>query len=245
MLNYIIGDNMKKKTLIICIVVCVLLGVGSILLYFGYKNIKAENDLRKEVDFISNMSADNYEESKKRLETYVSSGEYLVVEKAVKKYMLDVLNTYNDFNIIMKDEKITNILSIENLKNDGPDFKDTKVYMENTKKKVIEIKDKFSDYLNEKIIMDYIKNENLSESKVKLYKDLTLGKENDFESTKKELETAIDNLVELFNKEEKVIDFLTKNQSNYEIKDGTVYFYEDELVSEYNSLLKDISNMGK
>lgn len=236
---------MKKKALIICLILCFVLGLGSFFIYSIYTNIKEENKLRKEVDYISKMSLDDYTNSKARLQSYVSSGDYLIIEKAVKKYMLDVLETYNDFNTIIRDEKITNILSTENLKNDGPDFKNSKVYIENTRKKVTDIKNKFSDYLTEKIIMDYIKNEKLSDSKIKLYKDLTLGKDNTFDTTKKELEDAIDKLVELFNKEEKVIDFLIKNQSNYEIKDGTVYFYDNKLVNEYNSLLKEISSMSK
>lgn len=236
---------MKKKALIICLILCFVLGLGGFFIYSIYTNIKEENKLREEVDYISKMSLDDYTNSKARLQSYVSSGDYLIIEKAVKKYMLDVLETYNDFNTIIKDEKITNILSTENLKNDGPDFKNSKVYIENTRKKVTDIKNKFSDYLTEKIIMDYIKNEKLSDSKIKLYKDLTLGKDNTFDTTKKELEEAIDKLVELFNKEEKVIDFLIKNQSNYEIKDGTVYFYDNKLVNEYNSLLKEISSMSK
>ena len=58
----------------------------------------------------------------KKLKATVTTGDYAKIEKAIKNYMADNLNTMLTISEALNDEVIPNALTAENYQNDGPDF---------------------------------------------------------------------------------------------------------------------------
>ena len=125
----------KKKIIfiVIGIIILVLLGI------FGYMVVDEMNQTNKlivEVDEISqmfNQTSIDYDAIEQKLTTNVSKGDYLVVEKAVKQYLSDGLTSMKELQEIVDDDRITTLLTIENYSEDGPDFVNTKKYIQNTR----------------------------------------------------------------------------------------------------------------
>ena len=235
---------MKKKLFIVFSIIVIILSLVFIIAFPGFKDKVAEASLIKEINSFSDITEVSLFSQKERLETYVSSGDYLIIEKSIKNYLLDILDTHIELKKILSDDRITNVISIENIEKDKPEFKETKIYIDTTRESIDELKIKFNNYLSDNVLMQYMNGEELSEDKINLYKKLINEKRDLYEKEEQELELSIETLLELFDKEEKIIDFLIKNQSDYEIKDNSVHFYNDNLMSDYNSLMKEISDLG-
>lgn len=73
----------------------------------------------------------------------ISDGEYLQVEEALKEYLTARFQNITKISEILNNEKLENILTIDNYKNDGPEFVTTKEYIENTKQELQELKNRY------------------------------------------------------------------------------------------------------
>ena len=119
---------MKKK-----IFIGIGIFVGIILILIGVlvgKDLKQESNLKKELNEISEMVSDpdgDFKEISKRLNTTVTTGDYQKIEKAAKKYFTDILDDLIDLVTVLNDERITNILTVDNYVNDGKVY----IYLEN------------------------------------------------------------------------------------------------------------------
>ena len=122
------------SVLIIFILFCVF--IGSLVV----KDLKQEDDLGDNIKEINDMfSQDDLDIDKinKSLKSYVTTGENLMLEKAVKKYYSDAFELVLDIDDALNDKRITNLLSEENVLNDAPDFTYSKKYIENTIKNTV------------------------------------------------------------------------------------------------------------
>ncbi len=230
---------MKKKWifLIVGIIVLVLAIVG-VLAYSAVTDLKKENELKAEMNEISTIIASNNytaESINKRLDERVSDGEYGEVEDAAKSYLKEVIQLNLELIEMVNDGKMTKILSVENYKEDGKEFTNTKNYIKEAIEKLENLKKNYSDYMQEEKVMSYINKKNLDDYYVELYKTI-MG-----ESQYEEIETSINELISLLNKSNDIIDFLRENKDSWEIENGTILFETDELVSEYNTLVDSLS----
>ena len=126
---------MKKKMIIIVIILLILLIIiGGIIFITGIiSDLKQENILKAELAEISELSnEENIDKEKinQKLNNRITTGDYLKVENASKTYLSDMLNNIIKITDILNSNKIENILTIENYKEDGPEFKNTKEYLE-------------------------------------------------------------------------------------------------------------------
>ena len=122
--------KIKKFLKTIAIIIATLIAI--IIVGFGYffvQDFKTEDNLKKEFQEINNMINEkniNIEEVNNRLKRTISSGDYEIVEKAYKQYLLDNFNNLIEISEILNDEKLANNLTIDNYKIDGPNFEKTK-----------------------------------------------------------------------------------------------------------------------
>ena len=183
------------------------------------------------------IASNNYtaESINKRLDERVSDGEYGEVEDAAKSYLKEVIQLNLELIEMVNDGKMTKILSVENYKEDGKEFTNTKNYIKEAIEKLENLKKNYSDYMQEEKVMSYINKKNLDDYYVELYKTI-MG-----ESQYEEIETSINELISLLNKSNDIIDFLRENKDSWEIENGTILFETDELVSEYNTLVDSLS----
>lgn len=223
------------SVLIIFILFCVF--IGSLVV----KDLKQEDDLRDNIKEINDMfSQDNLDVDKinKSLKSYVTTGENLMLEKVVKKYYSDAFELVLDTDNVLKDRRITNLLSEENVLNDAPDFTYSKKYIENTIKNLSESVEKVKDFQTEENIISYYKDAKIDSYYKDLYIELTsmfnyFGDSKDYESD-------IDKLISQLEAINDILDFLKENYGKWTIVDGSYYFENEDLLMKFKELLSKV-----
>ena len=231
----------KKKIIfiVIGIIILVLLGI------FGYMVVDEMNQTNKlivEVDEISqmfNQTSIDYDAIEQKLTTNVSKGDYLVVEKAVKQYLSDGLTSMKELQEIVDDDRITTLLTIENYSEDGPDFVNTKEYIQNTRTTLENLKNQFISYTTQEKMDEYISDKGLDEYYIELYNEL-MGGDKIMQSDIEELESSLDSIINMLNNTEIVIDFLIENKDSWQVQGENIMFFSNELVNEYNELTSNV-----
>ena len=237
---------MKKKVIIIVISIVLVLLV--IFGYFIFQDLNEENKLIEEANIINELTENDINTKKlnKILSETVTSGDYATIEKAYKNYWQDIINDTTEIMNILNDEKLAFILTIDNFKEDGKNFTNTKEYINSTREKVNKLKESLTKYLTEDKIMSYVNDEDLDSYYTDFYKNELFG---DFDSsevkkTNDELEKALDEVINLLNGEEAIIDFLIANQNNWYIENDNIMFMAPNLSNQYNDLVNSLSSIS-
>lgn len=228
---------MKKK-----IFIGIGIFVGIILILIGVlvgKDLKQESNLKKELNEISEMVSDpdgDFKEISRRLNTTVTTGDYQKIEKAAKKYFTDILDNLIDIVTVLNDERITNILTVDNYVNDGKEFLSTRKYIKDTKEKLITGRDSYYELLTEEKVMTYLDGLTIDDYYRDFYRNEIIG---DIENEKndKTVEKAINQIIDMLDDSEKIINFLVENKNAWEVEGDTIVFDTNELVDQYNNLL--------
>lgn len=230
---------MKKQKFLIFILILVIIFSFTIL-FLVMDNYFKEKRLRKELDEtieLVNNSGSSNQKINEKLNTLVSSGDYKIVEKALKDYFKDVLNTIDKMNELLKSNEITDILTIENYKKDAPLFVKTKEYISSTRDSLNNYITQIEKYITNEKIMSYIDTKKLSSNCINIYKEYAFLEEN---VSINELKKAVDDLLKYLDSSEKVISFLITNQKKWSIKEDKIIFINDTLVKEYNTLINTL-----
>ena len=228
---------MKKK-----IFIGIGIFVGIILILIGVlvgKDLKQESNLKKELNEISEMVSDpdgDFKEISRRLNTTVTTGDYQKIEKAAKKYFTDILDDFIDLVTVLNDERITNILTVDNYVNDGKEFLTTRKYIKDTKEKLITGRDSYYELFTEEKVMTYLDGLTIDDYYRDFYRNEIIG---DIENEKndKTVEKAINQIIDMLDDSEKIINFLVENKNAWEVEGDTIVFDTNELVDQYNNLL--------
>lgn len=223
------------SVLIIFILFCVFVS------FLVGKDLKQEDDLRDNIKEINDMfSQDDLDVDKinKSLKSYVTTGENLMLEKVVKKYYSDAFKLVLDTDNALKDRRITNLLSEENVLNDAPDFTYSKKYIENTIKTLSELVEKVKDFQTEENIISYYKDAKIDSYYKDLYIELT-SMFNYFGDSK-DYENDIDKLISQLEAIDYILDFLKENYGSWTIVDGGYYFENEDLLVKFKELLSKV-----
>ena len=230
---------MKKKWIILIVVgVILLLGILGFLAYNTVSKLQQKSKLTMEMNEIATIIASNEytEESiNKRLDSRVTKGDYGKVENAAKSYLKDVIQLNLELIDLIKDDRIGNMLTVENYEEDGPEFTNTKTYLDTTIQRLEEMKKDYAEYMSEEKIMSYIEKENVDEYYQELYKTV-MG-----ESQYEEITASLNELIDVLNKSNDIIDFLKENAGSWIIQDDMIVFSTNELIDEYNNLVNELA----
>lgn len=177
-----------------------------------------------------------FKEISRRLNTTVTTGDYQKIEKAAKKYFTDILDDLIDLVTVLNDERITNILTVDNYVNDGKEFLTTRKYIKDTKEKLITGRDSYYELFTEEKVMTYLDGLTIDDYYRDFYRNEIIG---DIENEKndKTVEKAINQIIDMLDDSEKIINFLVENKNAWEIEGDTIVFDTNELVDQYNNLL--------
>ena len=219
----------------------VLIFVGAIFVFkHAYQEILLEDNIEEInnlIDYdINNANID------KLLETYVSNGEYLKVEKALKEYLSDLLFYCRRIEDFGNDQDLIMVFSLDNFYLDMPNFNDSLAIL---KEKKVEITDAFenaSKLLNETVINSYLDSD-LSQFYVEYYNSLLYTDEELVENQKainSDLNLII-NIIDLYND---FFTFLKVNQDYWLIEGEYIYFANTDLENEYQYYLNQMENIG-
>lgn len=237
---------MKKglKIALITIGVILILLVALVAIFL-VKDFKVEGKINREVEEIQNiMEATDFDEEafKKKLNSTVSTGDYYKVERAYKNYLRDYLKSINEINEFYDSLKIDDLLSADNIKNDGKDFISTKLQLNSTKKKLDGLANNFNSMKDEEKVLSYL-DKNLDD----YYKDYYRRIVGDIEqtATEKELSKELYDSGKIIDNIYNVFEFLSTNKNHWVFENDMIYFDTDELVNKYKSLLENITNIDE
>lgn len=229
---------MKKKILIGVLVVIIIAVVA--ICYFVFNDGKQEQKLKDELVEISNLTnvtPIDVDAINKKLEETITTGDYAIVEKAMKSYLKDSFDNMVRIAELLNDERITGILTAENYQEDGPDFVETKAYITSTIQELETRKNNYQEYLTEEKAMSYIENKGLDDYYINFYKTEIVK---DMESDDTTVADSIDGIIEILRNSEKVIDFLITNKDNWKIENDSVIFSNEDLSNQYINLISQL-----
>ena len=232
---------MKKAIIgvIIAIVLVAIVGIGILVV----NDFKQEDILRQEMLEFENLTrAENIDFDKidQKIREIKTTGDYGVLEKAMKDYLADVVNVTVSIADILNDERIINALTPENYVEDGPDFVQTKQFLEEAKGKMEQYKTEVLKLLSNEGAMSYIENKNLDDYYIDLYKEIALSEDTAIEEDNAELEASLDEAMSVIDTESQVINFLAENKSGWEIQGENIVFNSEALQNQYDELVSQI-----
>jgi hypothetical protein len=196
------------------------------------------NDLKKEVKVLSQLdiTKDRYNRKIK------TSGNYAVVESAIKEYLDNYAVNLQEVLAIINDSKLTSILSYDNYSTDGPNFIKSLKYLDDTKKDFNEQIDDLIDRLDSDKIKDYIYTKISDPYYISLYNDLMFNSNisKDIDNTKTLLNKTKSNFNNTIDVSIDILNYLSLNKDNWELEDGEIKFSTIDLYNYYNSLISTI-----
>ncbi len=226
----------------------VVLVVGSIIAASSFKDSKQEELLKNEIDEVMNLfNSETLNEDKMNelLSREVTTKDYKVVEKAFKSYVKDYLNDLNYFKIkeVLKDERIYTILSVDNYISDGKGFIKSTKYLKETIEFLKESQEKFSKYTNEETIMSYLGEDELQKYYIDLYKKEINNNINSVDNNKN-VESNLNKITTILVYTEDIIKLLKENPDSWRIDNKEIIFSSEQVMNDYNNLLKQIGNVS-
>ena len=232
---------MKKAIIgvIIAIVLVAIVGIGVLVV----NDFKQEDILRQEMLEFENLTrAENIDldQIDQRIRELKTTGDYGVLEKAMKDYLADVVNATVSIADVLNDERIINALTPENYVEDGPDFVQTKQFLEEAKGKIEQYKTEVLTLLTNEGAMSYIENKNLDQYYIDLYKEIALSEDTAIEENSTEIETSLDEVTRILDIETQVINLLSENKSGWEVQGENIVFNSEELQNQYDQLVSQM-----
>lgn len=232
---------MKKAIIgvVIAIVLVTVVGIGVLVV----NDFRQEDILRQEMLEFENLTrAENIDldQIDQRIRELKTTGDYGVLEKAMKDYLADVVNTSVSIANIINDERIVNALTPENYTEDGPDFVQTKQFLEQAKSDIEQYKTEVLTLLTNEGAMSYIEDKNLDQYYIDLYKEIALSEDTAIEESNTELENSLDEMMKLLDVETQIINFLSENKDGWEIQGENIIFNNQTLQDQYNEYISQI-----
>lgn len=236
----------KKKIVItiIAIVVIVFLAAGGFIFYHGNQVAK----LIAEVNKISSVqiidSSGNLIEEPIDMEIK-TTGSYAIVEKTLKDYMNEIIIGTQELATNFDENKIMNLVSIDNIKQDGPDFINTKEEITKMKESAERYVNKMEELANEENLLSKIDDKNVGEYYKELYRQLAIDEESgasmraaveELKVAQEEAKTALGDLESIFN-------FLSDNKNEWQIQDEQIMFTTQSAYDEYTNLMASLETM--
>lgn len=236
---------MKTRTKIFIVLGSIL---GIIIILFGvavYKDLQIEGILENDYMTISNLiDQQELDKANEELNDYISTGDYLVVEKAYKNYLRSRLEHMSAILSIINDDRITQVLTAQNYQEDGKDFVNSKAYLETAINTLKEAKTAYLNDYEDDVILSYIEDEDVDSYYVEFYCQL-VAMNILSEEEKDLLDQDLEATIVILQKCDAILDFLIENKDGWEVIDGSIYFTTDELANEYNSMIEDLTSDEK
>ncbi len=231
---------MKKVFLRYAFIVACLFGIAVGIVVI--QDFKQEALLEEEIaamDILMNQDYINDILIEKKINTYVTTGDYLEVEKAVKTFYQDVYECYKEINEILYDQNIVNLLTIYNFKKDGPAFESSLKFIEEKKSRLKNLEEETTILFTETHIMNYIKEKKLDSYYEDYYHDLMFGK-GEYQPDES-LKESVKDLTDVLDKIKNILNFLKENENGWKIEYDQIYFATEELENEYIRLINVLS----
>ena len=230
----------KRILIIIGIILLIIIGL---IAYAVVKDLKQEEILKKEVVILTSkdLLKDNFNIEIK------TTGEYAYVEKTIKKYYKDLSNNVKELNSFMDSDDLVNIITVDNLQSDRNGFIKSRKTLSDAKDKVVGSMNNISKLCDEETIKNLLDKEKVSSYTIDFYNKLMYTKEDlkELKEIKEDIQKTADSFNKFLDKIEEMLNMLDRNNDDWWIKDGQLFFTTNELVDEYNRLYKELTTMAE
>lgn len=216
----------KYLSFILFILTFIIIGYNLI------NNKRQEELLKKEIINLvkKDLYKDNYDIE------IMTKGKYSKKEKKLKIHYKELSNNIKLINNYLDNQDLINVLSLDNIKNNAPNFESNYNLVNN-------VRDKLNSSIS--IVINLSSEDSIKE--ILDYKELGYIKNElkDLKSIKEETQIIVDDLNTFLDKVEVILNLLKNNSNNWYIKDNELYFKNNKLVNEYNNLYKDLNSYVK
>ena len=236
-----------SKTFTICLMatytlIVTFLAIVGYYVYDGLKTEKMLDDEFSKIEYIINRDGISNNTLDIMLNNYVSDGEYLQVEMAIKNYFKDFLNECRRLEDLYTNYELNRVLYLDNFDEDAPYFETSKKIITDAQVDFTSIQKNLTDYFSKEKIMSYINDYDLSWYYVDYYENMTID-ENIIDENKEEIDSSIEYVLAVLNAYNNYFTFLSDNANYWSIDEEYIYFDNDDLLEEYNHLLDIIENI--
>ena len=225
----------KKFFIIFCfILIDVFLVVGFLVI----RDSISFNKLKSEVNELTKLdiTKDRYNRKIK------SHGDYAIVERSIKDYMDNYAVNIQYLSKMMNDEKLSSILSYGNYEKDGPLFKESLSYLEQSKKEYNEKIDTLITNLDDENIDNYIHTKIDDTYYVSLYHELMFETQmiDNLRDTKSLLEESKDKMNLIYDTCIETLNYLSLYNDKWKLEDGEIKFQTEDMYNYYMGLVSKI-----
>ena len=205
------------------------------------EEVTLENEFSAIEDLIDNSSIDNTQIDY-MLNNFVTTGDYLNVEKAIKDYLEDLLIECRRLDNIFQSQDLTNVLSLYNFDADAPYFYESQNIIENYYQELKNIKTNLINLLDTDSIISYAEAYQLQDYYLDYFKNLIID-ENMLNTNRNDIENNLDYALNTLDIYKELFELLSNNVDSWTMDEDYIYFDNDNLLEEYNRLIEIINNM--
>lgn len=227
---------MKRKTIGIILSIVILLVIvciGYLTINGNFKKMKLEGEIKSLVKL--DIKSDDFNRK------IVSSGDYAVVEKAIKDYLSEYSSSIKEINSMVTADSFSKLLSYDNLSND-PDFANSINQVNTSLNRINELIDKLINMSSKESIINNIEQYKLDDYYNNIYIDLMINDDvlSKLEISRNDLEKYRESVTTKLNTCNEIFFFLNSNTKNYIFDEGQLKFTSEALMEQYNNYVKKI-----
>lgn len=227
-------ESKTNKILLTILLILIILVISVGILWGGRILNKVKLDREVKSLYEKNINEEDFNNV-----TSQTTGDFGIVENEIKLFFKDYASKKSAFLEKVNDERILNILSVNNYETDGPEFNESINYINTQKEEFNVISQDFINILDKENILSRIENKDISDYYKNLYKGYFLDQgelNQDIISYKEDIKDSTELMNKLYDNEIKMLNFLKENKDNWEILNGKLTFDSAELSAEYNTL---------
>ncbi len=212
-----------------------------IVVFFGgvFFNIIQKSLVRNEIESLEKLIQAkqlDYNKIEQKLNKRVSIGNYKKVEKAFKDYLSDVVENTKYIHSLTDKDTLSNVLSAENLKKDGPNFKNTEKKLKDTKAELIIKFNSLIELMSKKKIMSYVNQYKVSKKYIDFYVEVAIENNENLYAMQESLKKSLEYYINVFDTMDKAIKYLKKHKT-WKIENNKLVFATSKDFKEYNKIV--------
>lgn len=229
--------NKKSKKWIIWLIIAIIVVVVAVGGFIAF-HMGQLGQLTSEMVNISKIDTSNIENINIDMDIKTKGG-YAVIEETMKQYINDLYAVVQEGETLIDTKELQKIGSIENIKEDGPDFLKTKAKIEETKEKVKKYVEDLKQKADINNMISAIDNKKVGNYYKELYKELIRQNSSnvDLSSAVEELENAEELVMKRLDKVGEIINFLSENKASWQIQNDKLLFKDMTKLTQYNRLV--------
>lgn len=216
----------------------VVVAIIGVIVYMAYDDLKQEDLLKKELITLSNkeLGKDDFSIN------IVTKGDYAYVEEAIKKFYLQLSDDVKKLSVVLNNEDLTQILSIDNIVLERPNFVNSISLIDSTINSVNETMDSIVNLCEEEVILSFFDEKKIDDYYLELYKEIMFDYDNkkSLDETEESIEKLSLTLEDYLKIVKDMLVLLRDNNNSWDAYNGQIYFITSDLLNTYNNLYQEL-----